>query len=358
MIQRLAADRALVAELECRMLDLERSLAELRKDKELVQERLDSYTYPVLNLPNEITALIFVNFLPSYPVPPPFQGPLSPLHLTQICRKWRDIALACPTLWRAIKLPRAHGVAAPQIMELADRWLSRSGCGALSIGIDGSSSPAPETLALKYRARWEFVRLYHEHDCRQDFRTLQGPMPLLRDLDVSSYRAFVLTRDDAPLLRAVRIRRGTPLTGLVMPWVQLTWLKVDGIEIQECVPILQQASNLTSCGLRIRRLENPVVLPDIHLPFLKTLRLLTPHKPVLKVLNALVVPKLRHLSIEHRALGTWPVDTLAALVSKSGCRLQLLRIYTAVQIPEGSLQAYRNVCPSAQIVISVIDKRQ
>jgi hypothetical protein len=45
----LEADRAVVAGLEAQILDLERSLSALRIEKALVQERLDSYKYPVLN---------------------------------------------------------------------------------------------------------------------------------------------------------------------------------------------------------------------------------------------------------------------------------------------------------------------
>ncbi|KAJ7020267.1 hypothetical protein C8F04DRAFT_909373, partial [Mycena alexandri] len=69
-----------------------------------VQEELDSYKYPVLTLPTEIICEIFIHFLPVYPECPPPAGILSPTNLTQICRQWRDIALAIPTLWRAMRL--------------------------------------------------------------------------------------------------------------------------------------------------------------------------------------------------------------------------------------------------------------
>ncbi|KAJ6560151.1 hypothetical protein B0H19DRAFT_945240, partial [Mycena capillaripes] len=67
-----------------------------------VQERLNSFKYPVLTLPAEIISEIFVHFLPIYPSCPPLTGFLSPTLLTQICRKWRHIALTTPALWRAI----------------------------------------------------------------------------------------------------------------------------------------------------------------------------------------------------------------------------------------------------------------
>ncbi|KAF7343913.1 F-box domain-containing protein [Mycena venus] len=98
------ADRIRLRDIDAQILDLERSLSTLRAQRKVVHERLESYKYPVLTLPNEIVSEIFVHFLPIYPDPPPFFGSLSPTTLTHICRKWRDIAISTPTLWKAIKL--------------------------------------------------------------------------------------------------------------------------------------------------------------------------------------------------------------------------------------------------------------
>jgi hypothetical protein len=95
MLSALAADRARITDIEAQILDLEHSLAiaELRLEKTTVQERLDSYKCPVLRLPNEIVSEIFTHFLPVYLLCPPVTGLLSPIVLTHICRKWREIAL-------------------------------------------------------------------------------------------------------------------------------------------------------------------------------------------------------------------------------------------------------------------------
>ncbi|KAJ7106445.1 hypothetical protein C8R43DRAFT_906192, partial [Mycena crocata] len=79
---------------------------------------------PVLTLPNEIVAEIFLHFLPDYPECPSPTGLFSPTILTHICRKWREIACATPSLWRAIQYPvyfdDAHGV------HTLKAWLLRS----------------------------------------------------------------------------------------------------------------------------------------------------------------------------------------------------------------------------------------
>ncbi|KAJ6577973.1 hypothetical protein B0H19DRAFT_1122031 [Mycena capillaripes] len=98
MLAGLEADRVRVAQLEAQILHLERSLSELRIEQSLTQERLDSYTYPVLTLPNEIISEIFIHFLPTYPFCPPLTGVLSPTILTHIFRRLREIALGTPVL--------------------------------------------------------------------------------------------------------------------------------------------------------------------------------------------------------------------------------------------------------------------
>jgi hypothetical protein len=216
MIDALAADRVRIADPESQILGLKRSLTTLRKERELAQKRLDSYTYPVSNVPNKIVVEIFIHFLPPYPLRPPFRGPLSPTVLTQICRKWREIALTCPTLWRAISLPSAY-CDSPQVLEMSEQWLSRSGCGPLSIEIDGLFSPSPELLAITHRARWEYLKLGSARH-QSPLGTLEGPIPLLRQLELNGHwGGSLITGDEAPLLRTLIIRDQSHLSSMVMP---------------------------------------------------------------------------------------------------------------------------------------------
>jgi hypothetical protein len=86
------------------ILALERSLSALRIKKALAKERLNSYKYPVLTLPNEIISEIFIHLLPPCPLCPPITAIFSPTHLTHICRRWLEIALGTPELWRVISI--------------------------------------------------------------------------------------------------------------------------------------------------------------------------------------------------------------------------------------------------------------
>ncbi|KAK6977951.1 hypothetical protein R3P38DRAFT_3470482 [Favolaschia claudopus] len=88
MLDFLQANRVFVAENEAQILELEaqitalqRSIVQLRGAQRAAKQRLSSYKYPVLTLPNEILGEIFIHFLPPYPDPPPLVGNLSPICL-------------------------------------------------------------------------------------------------------------------------------------------------------------------------------------------------------------------------------------------------------------------------------------
>ncbi|KAJ7113036.1 hypothetical protein C8R44DRAFT_596190, partial [Mycena epipterygia] len=68
-------------------------------ERQHLQAELDRIVYPVLTLPSEITSDIFIQSIPRDSNP---SRHTAPLLLTQICRQWRAIALATPSLWQSI----------------------------------------------------------------------------------------------------------------------------------------------------------------------------------------------------------------------------------------------------------------
>ncbi|KAF8215579.1 hypothetical protein K438DRAFT_602863 [Mycena galopus ATCC 62051] len=209
MLAHLAADRALVADLDTKILDLERSLFALRTEKQLVQERLDSFKYLVLTLPNEITAEIFTHFLPPYPDCPPFAGPHSPTLFTQICHEWREIALGTPTLWRAMA-PSDLSISFDRRVHLCETWLRRSRSCPLSLSLRfppsdelGASNsvrtgPAPHALGISGSRPLCFVRSHH--------RGPNAPAPSFRSVRVqrAACRRYILPSAAAALTHTPR----------------------------------------------------------------------------------------------------------------------------------------------------------
>jgi len=307
----------------------------LRSEKALAQERLDSYKYPVLTLPNEIISEIFVQFLPAYPLCPPSTGLPSPTLLTQICQRWREIALGTPMLWRAISLS-FYDIPFHRQRHILD-FLSRSGCCALSIQSDDGDlvAPVPEvfTAVVRHRARWEQL---HLRISPRQLSTINGPMPLLRHLHLSfdsyldpdeSDPTTIVAFREVPLLRSVILDEYGP-SNVTLPWAQLTSLTLNSVFRAEYLPILQQASNLRQCELGI--LFNYVDATDPHqitLPFLRSFTLDDANRDWNGMYpDVFVVPALRSLRIRESLLAPDPIHVLASFISTSDCKLQELCI--------------------------------
>ncbi|KAJ6459548.1 hypothetical protein C8R45DRAFT_1081368 [Mycena sanguinolenta] len=259
--------------LDAEILVLGRTLSALRIQRDQAQERLDSYNYPVLTLPNEIIAEIFVHFIPKYPDFPPTSGLHSPALLTQICREWRELALRMPTLWRAITIPPL----AEQAARL-DAWLSRArGCPlSLFFDMDFSREEGSLSTIVPYREQLEYLVIFQ--GLPSHLQAIEGPLPMLRHLgllfhdqdDPPTKVSFL----EAPLLRAAFLDI-TGLQNIVLPWAQLTSLALDAVYPRECTPILQQTPNLVDCELILLEDRRAGDVPDVALPSLQSLTLAT-----------------------------------------------------------------------------------
>ncbi|KAJ7720933.1 hypothetical protein B0H16DRAFT_380716 [Mycena metata] len=362
----LTADRARIAVIKAKILELER-------ENDLLQDRLDSYAYPVLTLPNELVSEIFLHFLPVYPEPPPIIGRSSPNVLGQICRKWREITFQTPALWRAIALSLRNGKRLDQKLRLLELWLKRSGSCLLSIQIDHSlhvssgtrSLPAtldPFTRALAaHSARWEYFRLY---SLTYIFPSITAPLPFLRALTMAPVEprvngapnidSLVRALHTARLLRDVAVVSWHEHCISLYPWSQLTRFIAREILPHLCVDILTQAPNLTYCDVFVYGSGVTPTARNITLPYLSTLIL----RGILYMsmswtfLDVFTFPALRELQVTEPILQDDPIGVLKSLVSRSGCSIQVLYLEIAT-VP---LDEYRMALPAVgTIVKDVLD---
>ncbi|KAJ7148419.1 hypothetical protein C8R43DRAFT_518377 [Mycena crocata] len=337
------ADRALVA-------DIDAQIVALHIKRQIIQARLGAYKYPVLTLPNEITSEIFIHYLPLYPHCPPVSGNSSPTLLTHVCRKWRNTALATPALWRAIAVDMAPRKIEAQ-KHLMKSWLAMSGSCPISIKLEGADVASAQQLEFIQlltlcRTRWEYLELQYISTKILPF--FCGATPVLRHLKLSldNPPPTPLEFDGAPLLRSVFLGHDT-LTGVVLPWQQLTSLTISSASPSECTPILQQTTNLVHCELTL--LEDDVSEdsePDVSLPYLESLVMDAADDddgPVTGYLDTLITPALRKLEIQDAYLGSSPIHSLASFISTSGCKLQELQIVGRLSVHEYS---YHNAFPS------------
>ncbi|KAJ6532686.1 hypothetical protein DFH09DRAFT_1370184 [Mycena vulgaris] len=366
----LATCRARITEIQSKMLELERSLRSLQQEKELVQGQLDGYIYPVLTLPNEIVSEIFIHFLPVYPERPPLIGPGSPTLLGQICRKWREIALTTPALWRAVALLFLKQQRREPNLGLLDAFLTRSGSCPLTIKLVyydtiSDSDPSPRIAPFLQKiashcARWEHLKLYVPH---HSLRSITGPLPFLRSLQIGVPTAdpepsentdgSILTSAflTAPLLRQVNLRSYQDVYSTILPWSQLTVLTVELVFPGECITILNLAVNLVYCKLLISSDDlDPSSLRDLTLCRLETLVLIDMFPSLgfhTRFINPLTLPALRKLHVTEQLLQPGPVHTLVSLVSRSQCDLQELWI----EKPTIARYLYKDAFPSVASLI-------
>ncbi|KAJ7629793.1 hypothetical protein DFH06DRAFT_1225418 [Mycena polygramma] len=359
MLAALQADRARVAELQSQIAQLERAISQLRLEQSKVQQRLDSYKYPVLTLPSELVSEIFVRVLPPYPDLPQPVDQSSPTTLTQICQRWREIALGTPALWSAIS---SFDFDEERELGIFKLWLQRSRHCPLSIQLGTDRNWASKELVeavVPHRARWQNLKIDVEVE---NLRVFDGPMPLLRRLEllvgtglVASGLVADIARHELPLLCTLVLKNAAALQ-LTFPWTQLTSLTLFAIRPVECVPILVQTRNLVHCKLEVYREDPSSAGPrrDIPLPFLQSLTLIDSRTPAKDFFQNLIIPALRSLKIPERFLFPNPIESLAAFVSRSGTRLDELHLTVKTSVSDS--EYHRSGFPSlGQLSFEIVD---
>ncbi|KAJ7641227.1 hypothetical protein FB45DRAFT_999999 [Roridomyces roridus] len=303
-LERQIVPGARIVAIDAEICELEERLRVLQTERETRQQRLDAYKYPVLTLPNEITSEIFVHFLPLYPECPPLRGLDSPTALTHICRGWREMALANPMLWRALSI--GYAARTEQAQSVVQTWLDRSGSCPLSINLERDYPGATTrkellTATLLHRERWQHVRL----DLRAaEVALIEGPLPLLESLDLAvdelAYMYPAASASDLPRLRSVTLDDADH--GNWLPLSQLTILTLNRVYENNYLPILR-CGELGS-SVHPSRTSWPSVV------------------------------------IDRWTFGSDHVNSVASLISRSGCKLQQV-LFTArtSEVSEESLRA-------------------
>ncbi|KAJ7080562.1 hypothetical protein C8R43DRAFT_965704 [Mycena crocata] len=198
-------------EQECELAALQGELQELESD-------LARLSFPVLTLPNEITSNIFVECLvPSPDITPPRVRPSpakAPLLVSQICRHWRDVAVATGELWNSLDLQlyRVDGASTDGAANLLECWFSRAKGHPLALTLRAYGQEIPANLfaaMLSYSGRLRCLEL----DISEDQFVGVDPVPSFPILQVLRTR-----------FETLEVELSTPMRELIRNSPQLRFL--------------------------------------------------------------------------------------------------------------------------------------
>ncbi|KAJ7874462.1 hypothetical protein B0H13DRAFT_2057633 [Mycena leptocephala] len=306
-----------------RLEELNKLIDALLSERQKIADELGSIVYPVLTLPNEITSFIFTLSLPERTKP---TGDNAPLLLTQVCRSWRAIAFATPSLWQSITL---HGSWGSHIKsgKLLDIWLRNSATLPLFLSFGGNDAITQSLIdsSLSHHLRWREIEL----SSRTDIETADVEFPILRKVTLmvsETSTGHIFRIQNAPMLHEAFIRTLTDEDpGVQLPWAQLTKLIFETFGSPPiCLRILRQCSDLL-LHLTYRSFA-PFTLPifyhtQLTLNNLNSLEIefigssIVPH---------LTLPRLRELTLSGTIASA--IEPFRALFSRSCCSLQRLSI--------------------------------
>ncbi|KAF7356979.1 F-box domain-containing protein [Mycena venus] len=236
--------RRRLLELDVQILEHKRALQELEQTRTAVeQELLATATFPVSTLPSEITAEIFIHSSPPINSAHSFAPPLTvaPLSLMGVCRAWRDIVLATPTLWSTLliaihRIPDEMASKSDLVASFIEQWLARAGDCPLSLVVDNSMNNDVLDPSMVIRLR----EIIHRHSHRLQYLELDSlhevgelglastEFPLLQHATLALVPDGLSVFRNAPRLNVLHLPGGIFHTSnLALPWLQLT--KYEGM---------------------------------------------------------------------------------------------------------------------------------
>ncbi|KAJ7462075.1 hypothetical protein FB451DRAFT_478594 [Mycena latifolia] len=257
--------RARLAAIDATIIQQRTLLEHLERDRRAIYNELQSFTYPVLTLPPEITSDIFLHSLPDESQP---TDPLSsPLLLRTVCKTWKNIALSTPALWATLSFDVDRlqiGTGVEGFQSIIKNWFDRAGRCPLTLILRGHIG---ETFLENEYIINEIVRFYASrlrnlglHMDAKDFYALEdvGPFPLLQALtigfpfnDSTFLNEHLLGQgvfQDTPVLRQLTLMNDAVPLSATVAWQHLTSFRGGLYTLEKCIEVLRLAPLLTDCS--------------------------------------------------------------------------------------------------------------
>ncbi|KAJ7125441.1 hypothetical protein C8R46DRAFT_80762 [Mycena filopes] len=313
-------------DLRRRLSSLDATIAALTAERQRLQLVSDAVVYPILSLPTEITAAIFLRCCDSEPSP--WAALKGPLLLAQICHEWREIAINTPELWRSVRLEARSSVA------LLKLWLARSGNAPLDVmALKLGAETLPLVASTLHAHHWQNVKFELPFNSYTDLDLGNAALPVLRSISLDVFSAdpppTAVVTLNAPMLREAHLRMPTGVR-VDLPWSQITTLTLTAIDLTECISVLRKCAALVKLSVS----TNGPVLPPTKPILLHALESLQCNLMggSIPILDHLTLPHLHALILTHsaplRAHSVMPQDALILMncIRRSACPLGVFSI--------------------------------
>ncbi|KAJ7615617.1 hypothetical protein DFH06DRAFT_1108031 [Mycena polygramma] len=316
-------------------------ISELKAKRGTLEIKLAEIVYPVLSLPPEITARIFVECLPVHGrVQPSPTAP--PLLLAQICRDWREIALHTCQLWSSVDVafayqPRDSTEVPKEGAALTiETWLSRAKGQPLSLTVRSQRHEIPSSIIPLICAAAPQIHTLELELFKDDFDIIKQEhvaFPGLQRLALVSP-----LEDECPSI----MEHAPSLTNLTIDSTPLSLLSpsLTTLEIRHRIPfsslldLFRQCPKLLDLTVHVDRPSRLEDQPPTTLPLLHSLAIVG-----LTRLEFLTLPALRRLKLGY-------YSHLLPLIQRWRCALEHLAIQFDYTDPKLRLPEVLRALPS------------
>lgn len=339
-----------VIDLDAGILKTLDTLRKQRGRHDVLKERifrLESLASPARRLLPEIASSIFEYCL-SYDIETTDldgnEVHFTPLVLSQVCARWRALALQTPRLWTSIRV--RFNLSHFHIVEIIQRrckmlrtWLERSGshlpldvdirCSGEAWGgrVNWQSEASRLVFALlPYSVRWRSLILHLSNSSLSPlWEAMMKPLPKLVRLILADQDPTERFRHPAspkpniqniPQLRQLSLTLQSFDTYDCVPWNHLTSMSLMGsaFSLIEAAAALKQCINLKDCSLDLGNFTRPPLQFDpIVLPHLERLDFVASSVLDLQDLfSMLSLPQLQQLTI----MEGWDVSAVVSFLSR------------------------------------------
>ncbi|THV07988.1 hypothetical protein K435DRAFT_709224 [Dendrothele bispora CBS 962.96] len=396
-IQRVCAELSQdLSRMNAQIERLRASLDAITQTRDALHSRfssLKSITSPLRKFPVEVLQLIFINCLEQFST---ISTTESPLVLTQICSRWRSIAIDTPELWTAIhiNIPQAYAFEpysskCNSIREGVQKFLMRSGHLPLSISLYSSNnntnqediSEVTRTLEIlePYHKRWKHLYLQIPLRCMVVVEHLRGEdLPILETTLICCSQVLgadiqnvtehsVPFFENAPCLRQLSLGAWYGAT-IFKPTGAATWERITHLivgtgcwrlHLRDIIDMLVMCFNLEECTITVP--SNDFSTSDaIPLPKLRRMNLDGQYnESSAQLLDLLILPELRELTVIDvmRDHNSPLIQSIENLLRRSSCPLTRFRLRSGVSpnaspSPESMSALFKSMLDLNELILS------